>query len=396
MPIEKGTIEIETKRLAACMKSAAVISLHFSPAHASHMVAYGKVLRDLGFDVSYVVEDKYLSVADFSAVGETIPAAHYARDPGCRRFDIALLCNSSTNNRSVARDMRARGASIFYLFHEPDSIWNLGLEGWRIIVSFPFSTLCSIATLRLCSGVIVPSERARSLYEKHYLKYNGNVRILPLLFDDEIGAERIERTRHQKRYFGYVGIVCNAHRFDAFIAFAKYAIRNGSTIPFAIATKVNLTSLLAGDKELARYVSEGKIRLQHGRVLSNEEINQYSLDCFCVWNVYRRSMQSGVLPRAFMAGSPVVATRVGSFPEYIREGITGEFVDSADDPREILEVAERIRNRFPTYVDACREKFLETFYYKANGDRLAAILDKACESPHFLYHASGDKEGGCG
>jgi glycosyltransferase involved in cell wall biosynthesis len=365
-------------------KRAAIVSLHFSPAHASHMIAYGKLLSTVGVIVSYVIDGRYLSLADFSAAGEVISKADYGQSPDFQRFDIALFCNSSTGNRSVARSMRAQGASIFYLFHEPESIWNLGAEGWRQIIRFPFSTWCSIETLRLSSGVIVPSACARAKYERYFQKYNPNVHTMPLLFDDEIGAARVEQMRHKKNFFGFVGTACKSHNFDAFVAFAKHAIGSGSTIPFMIATKVDLTSVLADDKDLARHVSEGRIQLRHARVLSNDEINECYLSCFCLWNVYRRSTQSGVLPRAFMAGSAVLASRIGSFPEYVHEGITGEFVESAGDCSGILRAAERIRNQAPTYVDGCRRMFLDTFYFKSNGDRLAAILGSARQPDALL------------
>lgn len=51
---------------------AAVISLHFSPAHASHVLAYGRLLRSLGFAVSFVLDEPYLQFADFSAIGPAV------------------------------------------------------------------------------------------------------------------------------------------------------------------------------------------------------------------------------------------------------------------------------------------------------------------------------------
>jgi len=362
----------------AMTPKAAVISLHFSPAHASHMAAYGKLLSDIGFAVSYVVDERYLSVTDLATSGEVI--LHCSRrDARLSGFTLALFCNSASANYSMTNALRLKGSSFLYLFHEPESIWNLAGEGWKQLVRFPFSTLCSIAMLRASNGVVVPSSRARAQYEAHFLEHNRNVHTMPLLFDDEIGGPCMDAMRHGKRFFGFVGSACKSHNFDAFLAFAKFAIRAGSTIPFAIATRDDISNSLNADTELATYVSHGRIHVRQGRVLSNQEINQAYLDCFCVWNVYGRSTQSGVLPRAFMAGTPVVASRIGSFPEFVLPGITGEFVDSAEDCSGILRAAERIRSESPAYVDRCRRMFLETFYFKANGDRLASILAGVCQ-----------------
>jgi glycosyltransferase involved in cell wall biosynthesis len=200
---------------------------------------------------------------------------------------------------------------------------------------------------------------------------------MPLLFDDEIGNELFARIQNSKQAFGFVGTACRSHGFDAFVAFVKYAIRNGCSIPFMIATSVDLTSVLRTDHELARHVSEGRLRIQHGQKLSNDQINQYYLQCFCIWNVYRRSTQSGVLPRAFMAGTPVMASRVGSFPEYVRAGVTGEFVDSSDDHTTIHEAAERMREHSLSYAKECRNMFLDTFYWRSNLNKLAEIIESA-------------------
>ena len=377
--IERDAVALVNLPTAACGKRVAIVSLHFSPAHASFMVAYGKLLSELGFVVSYVVHERYLAIVDLAASGEVIQCSG-SRDVGRYGFTLALFFNSATGNHSLAHTLRLQGVSVFYLFHEPLSIWNLRGEGWKQIIRFPFSTFCSIAMLHASNGVIVPSACAHTQYERYFLKHNRNVHTMPLLFDDEIGAARMNAMRHEKRFFGFVGSTSRSHNFNAFLAFVKFAIRNGSSIPFAIATRDDISALLSADSELATYVNRGSIQVQHGRVLANEEINQCYLECFCVWNVYRRSTQSGVLPKAFMAGTPVLASRIGSFPEFVSQGVTGEFVDSIGDLPGILRATERIREDTPAYVDRCRRMFLETFYYKTNGYRLARILGSVCSS----------------
>jgi glycosyltransferase involved in cell wall biosynthesis len=358
-------------------RKAAVLSLHFSPAFISHMIAYGKSLRELGYEVTFLLDERYLSFGSFSAVGMVTGAKEYIARAS-QKFDVAIFCNSSPRNPFFTSRMRAQGTAVLYVYHEPISVWDwrqLRLEGWRQIARFPFSAYFSIRTLRQSSGVIVPSACARVDYDRNYQKYNSNVHTLPLLYDDEINAEQFNEAVGHKRLFGFIGNVSRGHGFDRFVAFAKYAIKNGSVIPFVIATRQNLGKLLSDD-EFFRYVRDGKIRIEHGRVLSNDEINQYYLQCFCVWNVYRRSTQSGVMPRSFMAGTPVLASRLGSFPEYVREGVTGEFVDSGDDLPSLLSIVENMRSQYSKYVEGCRRMFLEKFYYKANIDRLASIINE--------------------
>jgi glycosyltransferase involved in cell wall biosynthesis len=378
------------------MKRAAVVSLHYSDTHVSHMIALAKLLQVLGYAVAFIHDEKYLPFAAFSAIGKAMSVRRYYSNPGIQPFDLAIFCNSATQNHSLVRTLRARQTTVLYVFHEPEPLWSFSVlksEGWTKTGRFVLSTLFSIKTVRACSGVIVCSLCGQALYKQYYQRFNSNVHVMPLLFDDEIGDDLFERMRNSKRSFGFVGTACRAHGFDVFVTLAKYAIRNGSAIPFTIATSVDLTSVLRADRELARLVNDGKIRLQHGQKLSNDEINQYYLECFCIWNVYRRSTQSGVLPRAYMAGSLVLASRIGSFPEFVDEGVTGEFVDSDDNPESILEVVEGMRARSIHYVDGCRRKFMDTFYYGANRGSLAEMIAGTSTRTHLhvtdIDHHSG-------
>ena len=48
------------------MARVAVVSLHFSPAHCSHLAAYGRLLQKLGHDVEYVLHPGYHRFAQFA------------------------------------------------------------------------------------------------------------------------------------------------------------------------------------------------------------------------------------------------------------------------------------------------------------------------------------------
>lgn len=360
--------------IAMCTEKAAIVSLHFSPAHASHMMAYGKLLRVLGLTVTFVLDEKYLSFIDFSAVGPAVSVRDYAKAPDSLQIDIAIFYNAAVHNARVASHMRALGISVLYVFHEPVPLLQRLSESWKSFLKLVAAKYCSLAMLRQSTAVLVPSACARRQYDRYFCKYNPMVFTLPLLFDDEYGADSRPPMHELRRHFSFLGNVHKAHDFDAFVRFVKYAIRAQSAIQFTIATKTSLTAFLNRDEELARYLKEGKLRIQHGKVLSNDEMNQYYRESFCVWNAYNCSTQSGVLPRAFMAGTPVIAKRMGSFPEYIVPGVNGEFITAANDCGAILQAAEKIRQDIPTYVEGARKTFMRTFYYEANLDQLARIL----------------------
>src|SRR5271166_5122095 len=116
----KVRMETEVKNAATAVipqkKRAAVISLYFSCAHASHMTALGKLLDALGFAVTFILDERYLAIADFSAIGETVTMAGITNQPDRGAIDFAVFCNCATRNHAMVRDLRLRGAAVFYLF----------------------------------------------------------------------------------------------------------------------------------------------------------------------------------------------------------------------------------------------------------------------------------------
>jgi glycosyltransferase involved in cell wall biosynthesis len=367
---------------------AVVVALRFSPAFASLAIAYGRLFADLGYAVSFLLDTKYQSFADFAAIGATVTTAAYAIDPGSLDADLAIFCNPAVNNAQVARNLRRRGIEVLYLLHEPVPVRQRLKEGWKEILKLIAARHCSLAMLRQSSAVLVPSACAKESYDRYFAKFNRNVHTLPLIFDDELTGEEVAAARKRRRYFSFLASAIKAHDFDAFVAFAKYAIRRGSAIVFAIATRTDLTAYLSRDAELAHLAGQGLIRIQHGRALSNEEMNQWFLESFCVWNVYKVSTQSGVLARAFMTGTPVIAMRMGSFAEFIVSASTGEFVSSPSDWPGLLNHAETIQRNFPAYCEGCRTAFAKFFHYRQSRDRLALILttlkrrNKNAHCPH--------------
>jgi len=134
-------------------------------------------------------------------------------------------------------------------------------------------------------------------------------------------------------------------------------------------------------RELPRYVLRDPMISRHrarvetccGRPLQTEEINRCYSESLCVWNVYRRSTQSGVLPKALMFGTPVLISQTGSFAEFVEDGVHGRFV-SAQDHTAIRYAIDDIRERIAEYACNCRAKFTGTFFYRSKLADLERLL----------------------
>jgi glycosyltransferase involved in cell wall biosynthesis len=356
-------------------KSAMIASLHFSPVFASHMLAYARLLVEGGYSVTFLLNERYRGFAEFDSFGATILPDELREWQKHNHPEVAIFANAAISNFACALRLRNAGTRTWYIFHEPNSVFNHLGEGWKDILNLLAAKWASIVMLLISTGVLVPSERALSLYMKYFQHYNRNVHLLHLLFDEEIESAQCFHDTRRRKYFSFLGGATKAHNIDLFIEFAKHAVREKCGFPLAIATRTDLSAFLNNDAEFADYVRQGKILVQHGRVLSAAEMDQKYLDSFCVWNLYKYSTQSGVLPRAFMAGTAVIATRMGSFPEFILPGINGEFVESAYDFDAIIQAARKISGSIQVYVAGCRYTFRKLFHYRAGRTSLAVILD---------------------
>jgi glycosyltransferase involved in cell wall biosynthesis len=111
-------------------------------------------------------------------------------------------------------------------------------------------------------------------------------------------------------------------------------------------------------------VASGKLVVRAGRALTNAEINKYYAKSTVVWNAYKRSMQSGVLAKAYMFGTPVVVSILNK-SEYFLDRENGVLVSGKYDFTEIQDAIGDIILRFEEYSSQCRRRFLDVFYYKA-------------------------------
>lgn len=347
-----------------------LVSLRCNPAFLQHLIAYAKAMRELGFEPAFLLDPAYKRFSELEPVAPILEACVPPRVPADAR---AIFFNPSLKNRSLAAALKHQGAQVIYIYHEP---WQFSLaylygEGMlatlRAILAHRFTT----PVLKLADEVIVESQYGLQQYSRSDIKFNSNPVYFPQIYDDDAKLQ-LDTQVSQKVYFSYIGNPCRAHGFDQFLGFVRYAILHGVDLRFLIASRHELPSTVYRDPALTK--GRKKIEIRCGRPLSNQEMNRCYAESYCVWNVYRRSTQSGVLPKAFMFGAPVLASRIGSFPEYVAEGFNGRFV-SGDDPEAILAATAEFRNNQERYFTNCRKSFLETFYYRAKLRELRIALE---------------------
>jgi glycosyltransferase involved in cell wall biosynthesis len=351
------------------MKRVAIISFKFSPGLCQHAIAYAKAMNAIGLEPELILNYKYKSVArqmEFSY------RWHWDKEEYIST-DIFMFINIHPYNIYLSRQLKREGKKIIYLYHEPwDGINNYKKEdAFQMLKAMTAHTL-SCMMLRYSSVVIVPSMYALNNYTKSDIRYNKNCFFIPLLFDDEL-SDGIDLIK--KQYFSYIGHAVRGHGFDYFIKLVEFIAKIDSQMKFCIATSTDLSQLIERNEMIKNLILEQRLILRHGKPLSNDQINKYYEESFCIYNMYRRTTQSGVLPKAFMFGVPVLASDIGSFPEFVEDGENGFIVKNRDEG-PIYNKLKIIRENIYSFSMQARRSFERYFYWKNNINMVKEMVDK--------------------
>lgn len=347
----------------------AIVSLRFNPAFIQFLIAYAKTAVELGCEVEFILDSGYRRFEELASIANIAAASDIGTEP---RWTHALFLNPSVKNLELAAKFKKIGAKILYIYHEP---WQMSPgylfdEGLVATAKAFAAHRFTVPVLRLANVIILPSRFGISQYRKADAKHNRSCVYIPLLFDDEAPENSLEDLS-KKQFFGYVGGLCRAHGFDQYIAFMKYAFRKGMDTRFMIGSMYPLPGGILDDPLIKRNLD--KLEIRCGRPLTSEEMNACYAESFCIWNIYRRSTQSAVLPKAMMLGTPSLASRAGSYPEFITDGFNGKFA-VGDDVDSIARAVDNIRANQASYASACRERFRNIFFYGSQLHNFAAVL----------------------
>jgi glycosyltransferase involved in cell wall biosynthesis len=350
-----------------------IISLNFNPGHFSHLIANYKLFEDCGL-TPYLYINKALNHMDKGNKFNKINNQGELRK--LKKISIAIFWFPSLRN--IIEIIRLRiffKSKIIYIYHEPfDSIksyYKAGF-GFKRIIEIYLINLVNIPVILFSHIIVLPSVAALSLYQKKYTFLNKNYSLIPLLFDDESDFSLEESP---KKFISYIGTIAPDHAFDSFVGFVNSAINNNwfPHMNFLIATKSKIP-----DKErrmLEPYLKSGKVVISEDHPMTNEEINHYYRKSLVVWNAYNRSMQSGVLPKAYMFGAAVIVLSRNA-NEFIKDHKTGIIIHDNNDVDEIKNAVEQIYSKKDFFFQNCRKMFLSTFYYKNKIDDYLSLFDK--------------------
>lgn len=342
------------------MTKAAIISLKFHPGHYSHLIANYHLLRQCDVECVLYVNTKFNDLDTTSSINKVnnLFLSDY------KEYDFAFFWFPSHLNLLEIFKFRILGsAKIVYVFHEPIENYNVFYKSGFNLLKLSKLFLIDIInklTITFASHVILPSEKALSIYEKKYYRFNKEYSAIPLLFDDENNSP--SSNLKSRKYISYIGTIASDHAFHKFCNFIEFAIRNDlfQEFCFLIATGSRISNELKMRFQNIQNCS--RLTIIDGVWLSNHEINHYFKSSVLIWNAYDRSSQSGVLPKAFMFSTPVIGNAQIS-NEYIIDGFNGIYLKNNSDISEITIAIYNIIDNFNHYSKNSRKTFLNKFYY---------------------------------
>jgi len=347
----------------------AIVSLRCNPAFIQHLIAYAKAVTELGHEVVLLLDPAYQHFTELREVAPILePGANLCADS----WTHAVFLNVALENRELADALRHQNTKILYVYHEP---WQMSVsylfgEGIKSTLKAILAHRTTIPMLRIANMVILESQFGLEAYQGSDARFNGACTSFPQIYDDEAPND-LPSLLAPKRYFAFIGALCHSHGFDQFVTFMQNSLEQGKNVTFLIASRNPFPAHILRSARLRPNL--GNIEIRCGQPLTNDEMNRCYAESFCVWNIYRRSTQSGVLPKAFMFGTPVIASKLGSFPEYIEEGVNGRFA-TAEDHQGIQKALEEIRRNIGTYAANCRRTFVDTFFYRSRLTDLERLL----------------------
>ena len=329
------------------------------------MVASYKQCEEIGYDarmyidrgfVGFIPEDcQYIIYGDNKPVESALSVFVF---PSLRNLKEILWLKRNTSSK------------IVYIFHEPldkySTYRKAGFSRQKMMKLWVINMVNAL-TVKWSDIILLPSNKAVSYYKSNKLYKNENYHYIPLLYDDE-QTENLKHT--ERRYFSYIGTIASDHSFDEYVDFVRQVIQRGELegFRFLIATKSKVDHRM-----LKPMIESGRLELYDGKPLTDIQINRFYASSYAVWNAYERTTQSGVLAKAFMFGTPVILLEKNK-SEFVCDGKEGIAVKTNTDYYAIKEAIEKIKDNFVYYSGTCRNRFLQSFYYRNYNGLMESLL----------------------
>ena len=204
--------------------------------------------------------------------------------------------------------------------------------------------------LPLTDVVILHSNRALAAFRFRYPDYKGKMRIIPLLFRDEYNAKSLN-----SRVFDitFIGNAAKSKGIDNFFDLARknQELNLGLRLQIVTSSKIDvyLNELNCEGGKFLKVVRKSRV--------SDEEIREACAESFTVCAFYKEVTQSGVIPVAFMCGTPVIGTNIEGLNECIIDKFNGSLLPENFSYKDVISALTYAKENFSKLSKNARESY---------------------------------------
>jgi len=206
---------------------------------------------------------------------------------------------------------------------------------------------------------------------KKYVQ-NKTIEVLPLGIHSDLCPKFEKKFNSNKESLDvlFFGRIENYKGIDTLVRAYEILKKENLEIKLTIAGRGKI------DKDLENKINELDIIFKNYWI-SNEELCRLIENCDVLVAPYKNATQSGMVSVALAYGVPIIAINVGSFSEYIKDGVNGFLIDVDD----YLTLAEKIKvlyqNRWLVVEMAKKAKEIGELYKWSSIMRKAIMLYKS-------------------
>jgi glycosyltransferase involved in cell wall biosynthesis len=349
-----------------------IVCLKYAPGMWQHMNSFASSLLARGYPVRFIISPGYRWMTKNYEESTYVNISHHKGDSKLRNVLSYLWLRRGYFNK-IFRQYPPSGillsswhplnfllaqlvkslypdTPIMVWLHEPykDEKKIYGAKAIIIYLVELFQTL----SLRYTDVVIVHSQRGFRLFKKKYPRFKGRTHMVPLQFQDDGFDPNVKR-----RYVSFLGRADLAKGIEAFFSVVEDATQRSLDLEFQIVTASNIKGYLERLSPTARQ----KLRVVNKPQISDADLREAAANSLAVLALYKETMQSGVIPVAFMQGTPVIGTDIEGITEWVRNKQTGVIVSRSPASEEIEAAIAYIQSHLKEMVDYCRADFLSTF-----------------------------------
>jgi len=353
-------------------KNCVISCLKYGPGNWQHMRSFAQRLIAAGWNVKFILSHRFAwmnnlfddvhycttSNRALSILSDTLkfllaPACGPAKVLDQYPFRTLLFVSWHPLNFFVARTLKKRRPDVRIVawMHEPYKEQKSAHTGK--ILAFILIEYLQQAMLPFLDVVVVHSPRAFRAFQKRYPQFQGELRQVPLTIMDE--CPECDPTEARAFDLTFVGNAAPAKGIDAFYELVDYVCQRNLDLRLQLVTSSRI------EKRLARLAAgwEKCLHVISSAQLTDESIRQACRNSVTVFLPYRETTQSGVLPVAFMCGTPVIATDIDGLSEYIRDKGNGIVLPLHFSFEDITHSLEHIKANFSQFSGQARQSFSE-------------------------------------